>query len=86
MVRGNGEGTVYRRKDGRYEAAAYVLTTAGTRKRVRVYGRTRQEASAKLTELLAQNRRGVPVSVADQTVGDYLEYWLEHVAEGGCDR
>jgi hypothetical protein len=36
----NGEGTIYQRKDGRYEAAVFVTTTTRTRKRVRVYGRT----------------------------------------------
>lgn len=78
--RANGEGTVYPRKDGRYEGAAYVLSTSGVRKRVRVYGRTRKEAHDKLTELLEQNRRGVPVASSSQTVGEYLTYWLEHVA------
>lgn len=75
----NGEGTVYRRRDGRWEAAAYVLTTAGTRQRVRVYGQTRTDAFDKLTELLAQDRRGVPQAVGSQQVGEYLEYWLQHV-------
>ena len=28
--RANGEGTIYQRKDGRYEGAAFVPTTAGT--------------------------------------------------------
>jgi integrase len=44
--RANGEGTVYRRKDGRWEAAVYVLTADGTRKRVRIYGRTRGRGSS----------------------------------------
>ena len=39
----NGEGTIYRRKDGRWEGAVYVLTTSGIRKRLRVYGATRAE-------------------------------------------
>lgn len=34
--RANGEGTIYQRKDGRYEGAAFVPTTAGTFKRVRL--------------------------------------------------
>ena len=31
--RANGEGTIYQRKDGRWEGAAFVLTTAGTYRR-----------------------------------------------------
>ncbi len=47
--RANGDGTVYQRKDDRWEAAGYVLAPGNTRKRVRVYGTTRKEALAKLT-------------------------------------
>lgn len=36
-VRANGDGTVYQRKDGRREAAGYVLAPGNTRKRVRIY-------------------------------------------------
>jgi hypothetical protein len=59
--RNNGEGTVYRRKDGRYEGAAYFLTTSGKRKRVRVYGKTRAEVHEKLTEAKMRSQQGIPV-------------------------
>ena len=52
-VRANGDGTVYQRKDSRWEAAGYVLAPGNTRKRIRVYGTTRKEALAKLTEKIA---------------------------------
>jgi integrase len=52
-VRANGAGTVYQRKDGRWEAAGYVLAPGDTRKRVRVYGIIRKEALMKLTEKVA---------------------------------
>ena len=78
--RANGEGTVYARKDGRYEGAAYALTTDGTRRRVRVYGRTREEASGKLTRLLAQHQRGLPAVVNAPTVAAYMTEWLQNVA------
>ncbi|MFG3495548.1 tyrosine-type recombinase/integrase [Streptomyces sp. NPDC047928] len=48
-VRANGDGTVYQRKDGRWEAAGYVLAPGNTRRRIRVYGTTRQDALAKFT-------------------------------------
>jgi hypothetical protein len=44
----NGEGTIYRRKDGRYEAAVHVLTANGSSKRIRIYAKTRVEAHEKL--------------------------------------
>ncbi|CAM5632984.1 Site-specific integrase OS=Streptomyces tendae OX=1932 GN=GUR47_26175 PE=4 SV=1 [Streptomyces tendae] len=79
-TRANGEGTIYQRKDGRWEAAGYVLAADGTRKRVRVYGTTRREAADKLTEKISDSNRGLPVATADSTVGDYLTYWLNGVA------
>ncbi|NEB94086.1 tyrosine-type recombinase/integrase [Streptomyces bauhiniae] len=79
-ARANGEGTIYQRKDGRWEAAGYVLAANGTRKRVRVYGSTRREAADKLAEKIADSNRGLPVATADSTVTDYLTYWLGSVA------
>lgn len=78
--RANGDGTVYQRKDGRWEAAGYVLAPGNTRKRVRVYGITRKEALSKLTEKIAVSNRGVPVVSAQGSLAAYLTYWLENVA------
>ena len=79
-VRANGDGTVYQRKDSRWEAAGYILAPGNTRKRVRVYGTTRREALAKLTEKIAASNRGVPVPSAQGSVAAYLTYWLDAVA------
>ncbi|MGW5248822.1 tyrosine-type recombinase/integrase [Streptomyces sp. NPDC004129] len=79
-VRANGDGTVYQRKDGRWEAAGYVLAPGSTRKRVRVYGTTRAEALSKLTEKIAASNRGVPVVTAQGSLAAFLTYWLENVA------
>src|SRR6266536_978170 len=75
----NGEGTISRRKDGRYEAKAWVETTSGITKRISLYGKTRAEAHEKLTAALAQKQQGVPVPDRMPRLGDYLDYWLENV-------
>src|SRR6266545_745570 len=75
----NGEGTIYRRKDGRYEAKAWVETTSGITKRVSRYGKTRSEAHEKLTAALAQRQRGIPIPDRSWKLGDYLGYWLGNV-------
>ena len=76
----NGEGTISGpRKDGRYVGAFYAPTTAGTRKRVYVYGRTREEARDKLIEEQAKAARGIPVAAHSWQLRAYLDYWLEHV-------
>ncbi|WP_105970400.1 tyrosine-type recombinase/integrase [Streptomyces geranii] len=77
----NGEGTVYRRKSGRYVGSAWVLTTSGERKRRYVYGATRAEARANLNELLANHNQGIPSPDAAWRLEDYLDAWLESVVK-----
>jgi integrase len=80
--RWNGEGTISGpRKDGRYVGAFYALTTAGTRKRVYVYGRTWEEARDRLAEEQVKAARGIPVPAQSWKLGPYLDYWLEHVVK-----
>ena len=78
--RHNGEGTISGpRKDGRYVGAFYAPTTAGTYKRVYVYGRTWEQARDKLVEAQAKTIRGVPVAAESWKLGAYLDRWLETV-------
>lgn len=76
--RANGEGTIYKRKDGRYEASIFLRTTTGSLKRVRTYAQTRQEVHAKLIELKAKAQHGVFVPEKDWKLGEFLDHWLEH--------
>lgn len=75
MKRRRGEGTVCKRKDGRFEAAAYVHTPTGIR-RVRRYAATRTEAEGILVELRNKNKSGLLSNTREQKLGDYLDYWL----------
>jgi integrase len=77
--RANGEGTIYRRKDGRWEAALYATTTAGTRKRVRIYGQTREAVRQKLIEQQAQESSDAPIPERSWLLETYLDYWLEEL-------
>lgn len=79
--RANGEGTIYPRKDGRFEGAAYVLMTDGTVRRQRVYGRTRRDAFDKLAKIQQLSREGIPMPSESWTVERFLSYWLEHVVK-----
>jgi integrase len=71
--RANGEGSVYRRKDGRW--AASVSLDHGRRKAF--YGKTRQEVGRKLGAALKARQDGLPVVGERQTVAKFLESWLE---------
>jgi integrase len=79
--RGNGEGTISRRSDGRYTAAIYVTRPDGTRGRKWIYGSTRAEVAGKLTQLAQRVESGAVVPTRSPTVSDYLTYWLIEVAE-----
>jgi integrase len=79
--RANGEGSIWRRKDGRWVGATYAATNTGGRKRVHVYGNTRAQAREKLTELQRELDRGVRVPVENWTVREYLEHWLADVVK-----
>ncbi|MGV9679313.1 tyrosine-type recombinase/integrase [Nocardia sp. NPDC003482] len=78
--RGRGEGSIYLRKDGRWEGAAYLPTASGKLRRVRVYGKTRKETSEKLTLQLADAKRGIPIPERSWTVRSYLDYFIQEVA------
>ena len=78
--RANGEDAVYLRRDGRWSAAAYVLRPDGGRVRRQVYGRTRAEASQKLTVLLSKTAAGIPLAGEPWTVRSFADHWLETVA------
>ena len=77
--RSNGEGSVYRRGDGRWTGAHYVLRPDGGRVRRAVYARTHREAVAKLSQLVAKTAAGVPLAVDSWTVESYASHWMSHV-------
>ncbi len=56
--RGNGKGTITRRKDGRWEARYYFQTANGTKRKV-LYGKTRAEARDKLAKALSDRIDGI---------------------------
>lgn len=74
----NGEGSVYKRKDGRWEGAAYLGTVGGKVRRQRVYGKTRTEAHTKLMRVIEEARQGILPPDRVWKVGEYLDFWLEH--------
>lgn len=71
--RGNSEGTITKRADGRWEAR--VSLPDG--KRRCFYGKTRQEVQRKLAQARRAIDDGMPLVDERQTVGQYLLTWLE---------
>lgn len=82
--RGNNEGTIYRRPDGRWCGQATVGTdpATGKPKRKTFYGKTRQEVAAKLTEALQKVQAGTYLEPATITLGQWLDKWMTEYKKG----
>lgn len=75
--RGNNEGSIYRRSDGRWAASLDLGWIDGKRRRKHFYGRTRRDVATKLHRALQSHAGGLPVDQPERlTVGAYLDRWL----------
>ncbi|MFB7100420.1 tyrosine-type recombinase/integrase [Streptomyces hydrogenans] len=77
----NGAGTITQRKDGRFQAAVYVLQPDGTRARKFAYGKTWAECDVKRRALLEAVDNGVPVPTRSAKLSEWLPYWLDNVVK-----
>lgn len=71
--RGNAEGSISKRKDGRWMAR---LSLPGG-KRKHLYGATRAEVAQKLAAATRDRDQGLPVLDERETVASFLTTWLE---------
>src|SRR5579871_4186328 len=79
--RGQGEGNIYRRSDGRWAARVSVGYRNGKRARQWVYGKTRAGAAKKLRALILDHEQGTLVAPGRETVAQFLTRWLEDSAK-----
>ncbi|HEX9035502.1 MAG TPA: hypothetical protein VF808_00760 [Ktedonobacterales bacterium] len=79
--RGNGEGSVRQRADGRWESR--VRLPGG--ERVSVYGATRAEVVEGAARVMRDARLGVSVADGRERYGAYLERWLELAMAGKAE-
>ena len=73
--KGHGEGSITRRKDGRYQGAI----TLENHKRKYFYGETRKEVQDKVNRALYEQKQGALATGPQQTLKVFLEKWLEQV-------
>jgi len=69
-----GRGSIVKRKDGRFMAAATI-----NGERVYFYDKDQKEVIRKLDEALEEARKGVYVKATKQTFEDWLNFWLEEI-------
>ncbi len=67
--RGNGEGSITRRKDGLY-MARYTIQTAMGAKRKTLYGKEREDVAEKLIDALSNRNKGLVYDAGSMTVGE----------------
>ena len=77
QARRPGEGSVYQRKDGRWVCEI----TLADHSRKQYYFKTEKDALAKQLELRTQLTQGTLTTGPQQTVKQFLEYWLEDVSK-----
>ncbi|BER92723.1 tyrosine-type recombinase/integrase [Atrimonas thermophila] len=76
--RGNREGSIYKRKDGRWCGALFLgYDFQGKPIRKYFYGKTRQEVVEKLTKALRDQQVGLLSVKNDQTFGEWIWSYLE---------
>lgn len=81
--RGNGEGSIFKMKDGRWRAAISIgwkkkADGNNVWKRRVITGATRHEVADKMNALLGDRQRGFNIDPGKQSVGDFLTEWLEN--------
>ena len=68
-----------KRSDGRWIAQPTIKITDGRSKRITIINRDRGAVVAKLHEIQVQQRKMIPFSTTDWTVGGYLDHWLNNI-------
>jgi integrase len=79
--RGHHEGSIYQRQDGRWTASLTLGYENGKRKRKSYYGKTQREVREQLTAARHAQQQGMPLATDRQTVGRFLDRWLNESAK-----
>lgn len=78
-TRGNGEGSICKRKDGSWQGQVSVgKDENGKPKRVTYYGKTRKEVQDKVTATLAKIQTSTYILPSNMTLGVWLDRWIEN--------
>lgn len=82
--RGNGEGSIAKRKDGTWHARASMGydPATGKPKRKSFYGKTRREAAGRMAQALQEVKNSSYVEPTKTTLGEWLDKWLTGYKKG----
>ncbi len=79
--RGQNEGSIYKREDGRWVAVLNLGYAEGKRKRKYFYGDTRKEVQEQLTAALREQQQHVLIVSDKMTVEQFMRKWLDEVVQ-----
>src|SRR5829696_7302443 len=79
--RGNGEGSVYRTKNGLWRGSYWVTTAKGLKRRY-VSAKTRQQCSQKLTKAMADRDGGLIFEAGDLTSAHLRSFYRDRLDSG----
>jgi hypothetical protein len=79
--RGNGEGSIFQRKNGRWEAHVSVTQLNGLSKRVCVSATSYDAIKAKVKKILESGNQELFHIKKDWTVSEYFDYWIKEVQQ-----
>lgn len=73
--RGQNEGSIRKRRDGTWEARVTIgIMADGKQNRKSIYGKTRQEVSAKMTDLINSLQKGLITT--ETTLSEWLDTYM----------
>ena len=75
--RGQNEGSIRKRPDGTWEARVTIGIMADSKQKQKsLYGKTRQEVNAKMTDLLNNLQKGLIVNPTEMTLTEWLDFYM----------
>lgn len=74
--RSNGEGTIFKRSDGRWTGQVTLDMGNEQYKRKTVYGKTQKEVKEKLEQLRMECRQGRVIETSDMPLEEWLYIWI----------
>jgi integrase len=82
--RGHGEGSIFKRQDGRWCAELFVGfdQETGKKQTLRWYADTRKKVADDLTVTLRDRLQGLMSKPGKQTVGQFLDAWMRDAVKG----
>lgn len=77
--RGNGEGHIYQKKSGKWEAMCTIGYNSAGKQRWKYFtGETKQEALARMHKYKTERERGGYIEPTTMTVEAFLDYWYNN--------